>query len=144
MFIDTNTSKAECRASTCGTWTKALPHAFAFKKVCHFGFFARATIFQSRFCSRIVCLFNLFVLCRYVLDAVGDKELAGFKGSWSSVHVFEVTPQKSGTNTHQYRLTSTVLVSMPATLKGLGEIDLSGSITKQATKVWPLFAAMCL
>lgn len=68
-------------------------------------------------------------------DAVGDKELAGFKGSWSSVHVFEVTPQKSGTNTHQYRLTSTVLVSMPATLKGLGEIDLSGSITKQATKV---------
>jgi len=67
-------------------------------------------------------------------DASGDKNLQGFKGSWSSVHVFEVNPEKTGKDTHSYKLTSTVLVSMPLQLKGLGDIDLSGSITKQAKK----------
>jgi len=67
-------------------------------------------------------------------DASGDKNLQGFKGSWSSVHVFEVNPEKTGKDTYSYKLTSTVLVSMPLQLKGLGDIDLSGSITKQAKK----------
>jgi len=66
-------------------------------------------------------------------EAQGDKELQGFKGSWSSVHVFEVKNQ-SQKDTFEYRLTSTVLVSMPLQLKGLGDIDLSGSLTKQASK----------
>ena len=34
-----------------------------------------------------------------------------------------------------YKLTSTVLVSMPMKVKGLGDIDLSGSMTKQAQKM---------
>jgi len=67
-------------------------------------------------------------------EAQGDKELQGFKGSWSSVHVFEVKPQTQK-DTFEYRLTSTVLVSMPLQLKGLGDIDLSGSLSKQATKM---------
>jgi capping protein beta len=66
-------------------------------------------------------------------NAQGSKEFAGFKGSWSSVHVFEVKPTGKK-DTYNYRLTSTVLVSMPMKLKGLGDIDLSGSITKQAQR----------
>eukprot|EP01083_Nonionella_stella_P076796 209426_1 len=66
-------------------------------------------------------------------DAKGSKELAGFKGNWSSVHVFEVNGSGSK-DSYNYKLTSTVLVSMPMKVKGLGDIDLSGSVTKQAQK----------
>jgi len=66
-------------------------------------------------------------------DSIGAKELEGFKGNWSSVHVFEVNP--SGKKDEwNYKLTSTVLVSMPMKVKGLGDIDLAGSVTKQAQK----------
>merc|ERR1712060_266603 len=66
-------------------------------------------------------------------DVNGAKDLAGFKGHWSSVHVFEVTATEEK-NEFSYKLTSTVLVSMPMQVKGLGDIDLSGSVTKQAQK----------
>lgn len=76
---------------------------------------------------------NSFAACFCIQkEAQGAKELAGFKGSWSSVHVFEVTNKSK--DTFSYKLTSTVLVSMPMNVKGLGDIDLSGSITKQAQK----------
>ena len=41
-------------------------------------------------------------------------------------------------DTWNYKLTSTVLVSMPMKVKGLGDIDLSGSVTKQAQKTQTL------
>jgi len=66
-------------------------------------------------------------------ESKGAKDMAGFKGGWSSVHVFEVTASAKK-DEFNYKLTSTVLVSMPMTVKGLGEIDLSGSVTKQAQK----------
>jgi len=66
-------------------------------------------------------------------DATGDKDIQGFKGTWSSVHVFEVA-STGKKDTYDYRLTSTVLVSLPLQLKGLGDIDLAGNITKQAQK----------
>merc|ERR1712154_696492 len=66
-------------------------------------------------------------------DVNGAKDLAGFKGHWSSVHVFEVTASNKK-DEFNYKLTSTVLVSMPMQVKGLGDIDLSGSVTKQAQK----------
>jgi len=66
-------------------------------------------------------------------EGVGAKDMKDFKGNWSSVHVYEVNAgqQKDSWN---YKLTSTVLVSMPMKVKGLGDIDLSGSVTKQAQK----------
>lgn len=77
---------------------------------------------------------NGFAVCFCIQkDAKGAKDLAGFKGQWSSVHVFEVV-SGGKKDQYDYRLTSTVLVSMPLQLKGLGDIDLSGSITKQAQK----------
>merc|ERR1712048_931743 len=66
-------------------------------------------------------------------DSSGDKNLDGFKGNWSSVHVFEVN-NGGKEDSYNYKLTSTVLVSMPMKVKGLGDIDLSGSATKQAQK----------
>jgi len=66
-------------------------------------------------------------------ESAGAKELQGFKGNWSSVHVFEVN-SGGGKDSFNYKLTSTVLVSMPMKVKGLGDIDLSGSVTKQAQK----------
>lgn len=67
-----------------------------------------------------------------------QKEVAGdgshdFKGYWSSIHVFEVV-KSGGPDTHDYRLTSTVLVSMPLEDQQIGQVNLSGSITKQAEK----------
>jgi capping protein beta len=77
---------------------------------------------------------NGFAACFCIQkEAAGEKDLQGFKGSWSSVHVFEVL-SAGKKDSYDYRLTSTVLVSMPIQLKGLGDIDLSGSITKQAQK----------
>ena len=79
---------------------------------------------------------NGFAACFCIQkEAIGDKDLQGFRGQWSSVHVFEVVNQQGKKDSYDYRLTSTVLVTMPLQLKGLGDIDLSGSITKQAQKV---------
>ena len=84
---------------------------------------------------------NGFAACFCIQkEAIGDKDLQGFRGQWSSVHVFEVVNQQGKKDSYDYRLTSTVLVSMPLQLKGLGDIDLSGSITKQAQKVMCDFA----
>lgn len=67
-------------------------------------------------------------------ETEGTKELKGFRGNWSSVHVFEVTASSNKKEEFNYKLTSTVLVSMPMKVQGLGDIDLSGSVTKQAQK----------
>ena len=71
-------------------------------------------------------------------DVIGDyicKDLQGFRGQWNSTHVFEVVHQQGKNDSYNYILTSTVFVTMPLQLKGLGDIDLSGTITKQAQKV---------
>jgi len=71
------------------------------------------------------------------------------KGWWDSIHVFEVLPEAKK-NTFHYKLTSTVMVSLgfkddgsgPASPSSsssanagkLGEVDLSGSMTKQTER----------
>jgi len=54
-------------------------------------------------------------------------------GWWDSIHVFECTEQKKGT--YEYKLTTTVMVSMGMKNNLVGELDLSGSMTQQATQV---------
>merc|ERR1712244_1862 len=66
-------------------------------------------------------------------EGIGAKDMKDFKGNWSSVHVYEVNAGQQK-DSYNYKLTSTVLVSMPMKVKGLGDIDLSGSVTKQAQK----------
>jgi len=56
-------------------------------------------------------------------------------GWWDSIHVFECTEQKKGT--YEYKLTTTVMVSMGMKNSLVGEVDLSGSMTQQTTAVKP-------
>jgi len=56
-------------------------------------------------------------------------------GWWDSIHVFEVTDTKGKKDTFTYKLTTTVMVSMNLKEPGkIGDVDLSGSMTKQVTK----------
>jgi len=58
------------------------------------------------------------------------KELES--GWWDSIHVFECNETKKGT--YEYKLTTTVMVSMGMKNQLVGEVDLSGSMTQQETK----------
>lgn len=58
------------------------------------------------------------------------------KGWWDSIHVFDVTPEGNGQ--FSYKLTTTVMVSMVLKSDGVGNVDLSGSMTQQDTKRQPI------
>jgi len=58
------------------------------------------------------------------------------KGWWDSIHVFEVTEQKKGT--FDYKLTTTVMISMGMNNGDVGEVDLSGSMTQQVAQILPV------
>jgi capping protein beta len=66
-------------------------------------------------------------------DVENKKELEG--GWWDSIHVFEANEQKKGS--FEYKLTSTVIVSMSIKNAIVGEVDIAGSMTQQETKVLP-------
>lgn len=50
------------------------------------------------------------------------------EGAWDSIHVFEATDR--GRTSH-YKLTSTVILRMSTESDSLGEMDLSGNMTRQ-------------
>ncbi|KAK9423462.1 putative F-actin capping protein [Seiridium unicorne] len=50
------------------------------------------------------------------------------EGSWDSIHVFEAIDRARVT---QYNLTSTVILSLSTSGSGLGDMDLSGNMTRQ-------------
>lgn len=60
-------------------------------------------------------------------EAVEIKK-TGLKGSWDSIHVFEAVDRAR--NVH-YKLTSTVILNMVSGGEDLGEMDLSGNMTRQ-------------
>ncbi|KND04141.1 F-actin-capping protein subunit beta [Spizellomyces punctatus DAOM BR117] len=60
---------------------------------------------------------------------------SGLKGSWDSIHVIEV--QESGRSAH-YKLTSTVMLYMETGGVKFGNVNLSGSLTRQAEQDYPL------
>ena len=53
---------------------------------------------------------------------------AASEGTWDSIHVFEAIDRARFT---QYNLTSTVIRSLAGAGAGLGEMDLSGNMTRQ-------------
>ncbi|KAH0615046.1 uncharacterized protein H6S33_000682 [Morchella sextelata] len=56
-------------------------------------------------------------------------------GSWDSIHVFEATDRA---RTAQYKLTSTVILNMINGDESLGEMDLSGNMTRQIEQNLPV------
>jgi len=57
------------------------------------------------------------------------------KGTWDSVHVFQVDPQNQ--NTASYQLTSTIMLSIETEAKDTGTISLAGNLTRQEAKTLP-------
>ena len=57
------------------------------------------------------------------------------KGAWDSIHVLEVEDNKKNAN---YRLTSTVMLSLSTKSESLGEVCLAGSLTRQQSETCPL------
>eukprot|EP00753_Platysulcus_tardus_P020957 PLAT8492.1.p1 GENE.PLAT8492.1~~PLAT8492.1.p1 ORF type:complete len:278 (-),score=136.22 PLAT8492.1:219-1052(-) len=64
------------------------------------------------------------------------KEVAASRfvqeGYWDSIHVMEVHPTEDGQ--FQYRLTTTVMVSMVVLKDDVGRVNLSGSLTRQSKR----------
>jgi capping protein beta len=58
-------------------------------------------------------------------------------GWWDSIHVFEVS-ETNKKGHFEYKLTTTVMVSMSVKNSHVGEVDLSGNMTQQDTKVFPV------
>lgn len=57
-------------------------------------------------------------------------------GAWDSIHVVEVQNRPEGKS--QYKLTSTVMLTMKIKRAEIGVADLSGNLTRQATKELPV------
>ncbi|OIW34712.1 F-actin capping protein [Coniochaeta ligniaria NRRL 30616] len=57
------------------------------------------------------------------------------QGVWDSIHVFEASERGRTTN---YRLTSTVILSLSSANNTLGEMDLSGNMTRQIEQDLPV------
>lgn len=53
---------------------------------------------------------------------------AAASGAWDSIHVLEVTERGRAA---KYKLTSTVILSLGSANEALGELDLSGNMTRQ-------------
>jgi len=69
-----------------------------------------------------------FLIHKDVADGTSSKkELEN--GVWNSIHVFDVAESKKGY--FDYKLTTTVMVSMVVKNSGIGEANLSGSMTSQ-------------
>jgi len=54
------------------------------------------------------------------------------KGTWDSIHVFEVEEKREGTA--DYKLTSTVMLTIETENEKTGSVNLSGSMTRQEAK----------
>jgi len=73
-----------------------------------------------------------FGACFLIHKDVEAKEGSLKKGWWDSTHVFQVS-QSRGDN-YEYKLTSTVMISMVMENGKIGSCDLSGSMNKQKSE----------
>jgi len=64
-----------------------------------------------------------------------SKKGQPMKGTWDSIHVVEVKDSKKNAT---YKLTSTVMLSIETETDGTGNVNLSGSLTRQETKDFPV------
>ena len=57
------------------------------------------------------------------------------EGAWDSIHVFEAIDRA---RTAHYKLTSTVILRLSTNNEALGEMDLSGNMTRQIEQDMPV------
>jgi len=70
-----------------------------------------------------------FAACILIKKGGDQGKRAAVKGTWDSIHVVEV--QENGPKEASYKLTSTVMLSLTTTSTGAGNVNLSGSLTRQ-------------
>lgn len=78
---------------------------------------------------------NSFAGCFLVKKDVTEKKRAVSSGCWDSIHVIEANTQGSECS---YRLTTTVMLSMTVPNHEAGDVNLSGSLTRQMPKTCKL------
>jgi capping protein beta len=100
----------------------------------------RTTISPALFYSRSVSFqySDLGTLWLLISVAVGDG--AESKGTWDSIHVFEAKAVP-GKAKFSYKLTSTVILNMVSSGETIGEMDLSGNMTRQSGGIFDVYAA---
>ena len=62
------------------------------------------------------------------LGVVGASATGRSEAAWDSIHVFEAVDRA---RTAHYKLTSTVILHLSSAAEALGEMDLSGNMTRQ-------------
>ena len=73
--------------------------------------------------------------CAILMKKLGEKSKRNpVAGSWDSLHVCEV--EERGRNAH-YRITSTVMLMLATSTPATGNVDLSGSLTRQTEQEFP-------
>lgn len=75
-----------------------------------------------------------FAGCFLIKKTVAGQRFVS-EGGWDSIHVVEVKPSTSGKAS--YKLTTTVMLSMDVHKDEVGDSNLSGSLTRMATKSAP-------
>jgi capping protein beta len=76
---------------------------------------------------------ELRALTEYLL--IASPQGGSTEGVWDSIHVFEAIER--GRSTH-YKLTSTVILTLSTAGGNLGEMDLSGNMTRQVEQDLPV------
>jgi len=72
-----------------------------------------------------------FIFFPSFLD-VTEKKRSVSSGCWDSIHIVEA--RDAGNGEGKYKLTTTVMLSMIVPDSEAGEVNLSGSLTRQASK----------
>jgi len=83
---------------------------------------------SSVYCWDLDSGFAAVVLIKKTQDS--SRQGRPMKGVWDSIHVVEVNEGRGGTAS--YKLTSTVMLALETSSKDIGNVSLSGSITRQA------------
>jgi len=88
---------------------------------------------SSVYCWDLDTGFASVILIKKTQDQ--SKKGQPMKGTWDSIHVVDVEDKKS--NAH-YKLTSTIMLSLETKTEQAGTISLSGSLTRQEEKDFPV------
>ena len=108
------TMKAVFQVSTSGTLTMDLPVQFCSKN------------------ARTNPIIQFWLWANFWVAVSSANESTG---SWDSIHVFEATDRP---RISHYKLTSTVILNMINGDESLGEMDLSGNMTRQVEQDMPV------
>ena len=90
---------------------------------------------NETFGSLVLLAFLLHLLKLICIFCLATSKGGKREGGWDSIHVFEATDRA---RTAHYKLTSTVILHLGTADEALGEMDLSGNMTRQIEQDMPV------